>query len=95
MRTTWNADTPVDPTNLGKMVQDDDLRPVASTFNGQAGRTITHNYGHTNYHVIINPTADPNGFLQRRLHQAVVDGECDCSRRRGPPGRRHGATDPG
>lgn len=63
MRTTWTPATPVDDTTLGKMVQDDDLRPVASTFNGQAGRTITHNYGHTDYQVIINPTADPDGFL--------------------------------
>lgn len=60
---TWVNDTGVNPTNLNKHTQDDDLKPTASTFNGQNGRTITHNYGHTDYEIIINPTADPQGFL--------------------------------
>lgn len=60
---TWANDTGVNPTNLNKHTQDDDLKPTASTFNGQNGRTITHNYGHTDYEIIINPTADPQGFL--------------------------------
>jgi len=60
---TWANDTGVNPTNLNKMTQEDDLKPTASTFNGQTGRTLTHNYGHTDYEIIINPTANPQGFL--------------------------------
>jgi len=62
-RLTWIASTPVDPTNLAKLTQDEDLKPTASVFAGSAGVTITHNYGHTNYQVLINPKADPQGFL--------------------------------
>jgi len=32
-------------------------------FAGSAGQTITHNLGHTDYRIIINPVADPGGFL--------------------------------
>lgn len=32
----------------------------ASTFNSVTGRSITHNIGHTNYRVMIMPTANPN-----------------------------------
>lgn len=61
---TWIDSTAVDPTNLNKLTQEDDLQPPAAVaFNGQDGRTITHNYGHTDYQVIINPVADPAGFL--------------------------------
>lgn len=62
-RLTIITTTPVDPTNLAKFTQDEDLKPTASTFNGASGRTITHNYGHTNYQVLINPTADSGGLL--------------------------------
>jgi hypothetical protein len=63
-RLTWVATTPVDVTNLSKLTQDEDLKPIASTFAGSsAGRTITHNYGHTNYQVVINPAADAGGLL--------------------------------
>lgn len=34
-----------------------------STFNGTAGRTISHNVGHTNYIVNIVPLADTGGDL--------------------------------
>ena len=37
--------------------------PAPVAFAGSAGYTITHNYGHTDYQVIINPVADPGGFL--------------------------------
>ena len=37
--------------------------PAPVAFAGSAGRTITHNYGHTDYQLIINPVADPGGFL--------------------------------
>ena len=41
-----------------------DLQPPAPVaFAGVSGRTITHNYGHTDYQLIINPVADPGGFL--------------------------------
>ena len=63
MSLTWIASTPVNPTNLNLMAQSADLAPTASTFNGQSGRTITHNYGHQNYQLLINPTADPLGLL--------------------------------
>lgn len=58
---TWIDTTPVNPTNLNLMAQSGDLAPTASTFNGQTGRTVTHNRGHLNYQVLINPTADPLG----------------------------------
>jgi hypothetical protein len=35
----------------------------SANFAGPAGVTITHNIGHTNYKVMITPTADPGGFL--------------------------------
>ena len=61
---TWASDTAVDPTNLNKLTQEDDLKPPAAVaFAGSSGRTITHNYGHTDYQVTINPVADPGGFL--------------------------------
>ncbi len=60
---TFVSDTGLSPTNMNKLTQEEDLKPIASTFNGQDGRTITHNFGHTNYQVIVNPTADPQGFL--------------------------------
>ncbi len=62
-RLTWDDSTPVNTANLAKLTQDEDLKPTASTFNGASGRTITHNYGHQNYQVLVNPTADPAGFL--------------------------------
>ena len=39
------------------------IPPAPVAFAGSAGRTITHNYGHTDYQLIINPVADPGGFL--------------------------------
>lgn len=60
---TWIDSTPVNPANLNLMAQNIDLQPTASTFAGQAGRTITHNRGHLNYMVLINATADPLGLL--------------------------------
>ncbi|MFH2012520.1 MAG: hypothetical protein ABIJ37_07480 [Pseudomonadota bacterium] len=61
---TWDNDTPVDPTNLNKLTQEDDLKPPAAVaFAGATGRTITHNYGHTDYQVIVNPVADTGGNL--------------------------------
>lgn len=61
---TWANDTPVNPTNLNKLTQEDDLKPPAPVaFNTSSGRTITHNYGHTDYQVIVNPVADPGGNL--------------------------------
>jgi hypothetical protein len=62
-RLTWGTSTPVDVANLAKLTQDEDLKPTASTLAGSAGRTITHNFGHTNYQMMLNPTADPAGFL--------------------------------
>jgi len=62
-RLTWEDSTPVNPANLNKMNQDEDMKPTASTFNSTAGRTITHSYGHQNYNVAIIPTADPDGYL--------------------------------
>ena len=64
----WKSYTPLNPTNMNKLLQWDDILPgdilfAADTFNGQDGRTLTHNFGHTNYQVTINPTADPAGFL--------------------------------
>ncbi len=35
----------------------------SSTFAGPAGRTITHDLGHTDYNVAVTPTDDPLGFL--------------------------------
>ncbi len=57
-RLSWIDSTPVDSTNLAKLTQDEDLKPQASTYNGSDGRTLTHNYGHLNYMLIINPKAD-------------------------------------
>ena len=61
---TWIDSTPVNPTNLNKLSQEEDLQPpVAVAFAGDTGHTINHSYGHTDYQVIINPVADPAGFL--------------------------------
>ena len=62
-RLTIISSTPVNVATLALFTQDEDLKPAASTFQGPTGRTLTHNYGHTNYQVLINPTADPAGFL--------------------------------
>jgi hypothetical protein len=62
-RLTIISTTPVNVSTLAKFTQDEDLKPTASTYNGPTGRTITHNYGHTNYMVIVNPKADPAGNL--------------------------------
>jgi hypothetical protein len=63
-RLTWENSTPVNPTNLNKMTQDEDFKPpAAESFAGSTGCTITHNYGHTDYQIIINPVADPGGYL--------------------------------
>jgi len=43
-----------------------DARPGlagSATFAGPAGRTITHDLGHTDYNVTVTPTDDPLGFL--------------------------------
>jgi hypothetical protein len=37
--------------------------PAPVAFAGPSGRTITHNYGHTDYQIIVNPVADPGGYL--------------------------------
>lgn len=61
---TWIGSTEVNATNLNKLAQEDDLQPPAAVaFAGDSGHTITHNYGHTDYQVIINPVDDPAGFL--------------------------------
>ena len=63
-RLTWINSTDVNPANLNKLTQDADfIPPAAVAFAGSSGRTITHNYGHTDYQVIVNPVADPAGFL--------------------------------
>lgn len=62
-RLTWADDTPVNTANMAKLTQDEDLKPAASTFNSTSGRTLTHNYGHTNYMVLITPTANPGANL--------------------------------
>lgn len=62
-RLTIISSTPVNVATLALFTQDEDLKPTASTFQGTSGRTITHNYGHQNYQVIVNPTADAGGFL--------------------------------
>jgi polyhydroxyalkanoate synthesis regulator phasin len=119
-RLTWEDTTPVNPTNLNKMLQEADVEaleadvealetevaalegdvaaleadvealetdvealetdvatletdvaalegglkpPPAESFAGSTGCTITHNYGHTDYQIIINPVADPEGYL--------------------------------
>lgn len=50
--------------NDGRYPTKTDLIPPAPVaFAGVSGYTITHNYGHTNYQLIINPVADPGGFL--------------------------------
>ena len=46
-RLTWIDETDVNPENLNKMTQDEDFKPAILAFNGDSGRTITHNYGHT------------------------------------------------
>jgi len=63
MALNWTDTTPVNPENLNKMAQQDDFRPSSSTFAGPSGVTITHNYGHTNYHVLVKPTEDPKGAI--------------------------------
>jgi hypothetical protein len=61
---TWADDTPVNPTNLNKMAQNVDFQPGAAVaFAGSSGRTITHNYGHTDYMLMINPVEDTEGYL--------------------------------
>lgn len=60
---TWLDSTPVNPVNLNKLTQEEDLQPSSSTFNSTTGRTLTHDYGHTNYQVIINPTANTGSNL--------------------------------
>jgi len=61
---TWADATAVNPTNLNKLTQEDDLKPPnAVAFNGASGRTITHNCNHRDYQVIINPVEDPGGNL--------------------------------
>lgn len=70
---TWASDTELDPTNMNKLTQEEDLKPAASTFNSTTGRTLTHNYGHTNYQVIINPTADPGGNLGEVWYSKAVN----------------------
>lgn len=62
-RLTIISSTPVNVATLALFTQDEDLKPAASTFQGASGRTLTHNYGHTNYQVLINPTADTKGLL--------------------------------
>lgn len=60
----WVDATGVNPTNLNKMAQNVDLQPDATVaFAGSAGRTITHDYGHTDYMVHIDPVAQTNGYL--------------------------------
>jgi hypothetical protein len=73
----WQNDTPVNPENLNKMAQAAAFATAASTFAGSAGRTITHNLGHTNYSVDVKPTADPDGTLgevwvQKNSNTAVI-----------------------
>lgn len=61
---TFIDSTPLNPTNMNKLTQEDDLKPPAAVaLAGSTGHTITHNYGHTDYQVIVNPVAYPAGFL--------------------------------
>ena len=60
---TWINSSPLNPTNLNNLVQEGSLQPETSTFNGQDGRTLTHDYGHPDYQATINPTADCQNFL--------------------------------
>ncbi|MFA5387216.1 MAG: hypothetical protein WC322_02360 [Candidatus Paceibacterota bacterium] len=62
-RRTWADSTPVNTTTLSEFTQDEDLKPSSENFAGTTGTTITHNYGHQNYHVTITPTEDPAGYL--------------------------------
>lgn len=62
-RLTIISSTPVNVATLEKFTQDEDLKPAANVFAGPAGQTLTHNYGHTNYQVLINPKADAGGLL--------------------------------
>lgn len=62
----------------GGLTAEANLQPPGPvTFAGSTGHTITHNYGHTDYQLIINPVADPGGFLgeiwiSKALNTAVV-----------------------
>jgi len=51
------------PADFLTFIADHYKPPAPVAFAGSAGYTITHNYGHTDYQVIINPVADPGGFL--------------------------------
>lgn len=62
-RLTWIDETGVNPENLNKMTQDEDFKPAILAFNGDSGRTITHNYGHKDYQLIVNPAAGSQGFI--------------------------------
>lgn len=62
-RLTIISSTPVNVATLAKFTQDEDLKPAVSAFAGPTGVTLTHNYGHTGYQVLINPKADPGGLL--------------------------------
>lgn len=50
-------------TDLGYVTASDLNPPAPVAFAGSTGYTITHNYGHDSYQLIINPVADPGGFL--------------------------------
>lgn len=39
------------------------IQDGSGQYAGNAGVTITHNLGHTNFRVAITPTADPQGYL--------------------------------
>ena len=58
-----DAMIPADEISFSKLKQAQMFARDTSTFAGAAGRTLTHNLGTTNYHIIIEPTADPGGLL--------------------------------
>lgn len=58
-----DAMIPADEISFSKVKQAEAFARGASTFNGQSGRTLAHNIGNTDYHVVIEPTAAPQGLL--------------------------------
>jgi hypothetical protein len=58
-----NVQAAIAEVDTEKLAKADLIPPAPVAFAGASGHTITHNYGHTNYQLIINPVADPGGFL--------------------------------
>jgi hypothetical protein len=58
-----DAMIPGDEISFSKLKQAEIFARATSTFNSTTGRTLAHNLGTTNYHIIIEPTADTQGLL--------------------------------